>query len=159
MSLKPIFTSLLQQLLSRTMKVLVVKSLLLIAGLTVSVAAHSEIDLVARPSLTAEQHYKIAKEIADIKDENPRPELYAAAVFHIEQAIKKGYSDRKSARFFLQEQLMFFAASGACDLNVANNCNNLALSESCKALAAKKRECSSYSSARARHQDDRGSVS
>lgn len=77
---------------------------LLAAASTASAAS----DYSARPSLSAAEHFAAAKAMDDRSEESEEPlstEAAMQAVWHVDQAIAKGYQDRKQAYRLLDKML------------------------------------------------------
>lgn len=84
-------------------------TLTVLPGIAIAVS-----DLSARPSLSANEHFTIAKDIDDLSqklEEPPSTEAAKTAVWHVEQAIAKGYSGHKQAQLLLQKMLWAWGAS------------------------------------------------
>lgn len=97
------------------------------------------IDFSARPSLSAVEHFAAATQIASLVQAEEEPlstEAAMAAVFHVEQAIAKGYSDRKQSRVLLREMLWAWGASKLDCYGKYKDSKDTAIQKLCTAVVA-----------------------
>ena len=107
------------------------KSLFLLMLLSHCAVAFAVDNIAAKKPLSADQHYAAAKKLAAEDEENIGQDHYAEVVFHIDQAIAKGYKNRKEARLFLQERLRMLGGFTAGCNGVYKDSKDPAIQKQC----------------------------